>query len=184
MTKDIEQSITRLERRNRKLTWGVSGLLIIWMATLATLFAFKMDIFGKSLSPSTDEILRVRGLVIVDKNNTERVWIGAPVPDPLILGKRFPRGSSVSGILLFDAEGNERSGYVTSDGYPNVLFTLDSLAKQHVLFMAEPQGDPSLVLWDHSNRFNLTVGEEAPQMKMTRGNQTIFEVPPAKQEEK
>jgi len=73
MTKDIEQSITRLERRNRKLTWGLSGLLILWMATLATLFAFKVDILSKSLSQSTDEILRVRGLVIVDKNNTERV---------------------------------------------------------------------------------------------------------------
>jgi hypothetical protein len=93
------------------------------------------------------------------------------------LGERFPRGGAVSGILLSDEEGNERSGYVTSDGYPNVFFTLDSLARQHVLFITEPQGDPTLRLWDGANVATLSTGSDGPGLRLAAGDKTLLEIP-------
>lgn len=84
----------------------------------------------------------------------------------------------MSGIILFDEEGNERSGYCTSDGYPNVLFTLDSIGRQHVLFMSEPQGDTTLRLWNGGNSFKLDIGEEESSFKLSSGGKVLFEVPP------
>lgn len=178
----IQQAIATLERKNRRLTWGMCGILIICLITMSGFAVFKTRVSDSS-TPS--DILRVRGLVVVDENGTERVWVGAPLPEPLILGKRHPRGSNVSGILLFDEEGNERSGYVTSDGYPNVFFTLDSVGRQHVLFLNEPQGSPTLMLWDtNNNALQLSVNEESPQMKLTRQGEVIFTAPPAEEEKK
>jgi hypothetical protein len=134
----------------------------------------------KAILPDEDGILRVRGVSVVDDNGTERVRIGAPIVEPLVLGKRFPRGGSMSGILLFDEEGNERSGYCTSDGYPNVLFTLDSLKQQHVLFLAEPQDDTSLWIWNGGNSFKLTVGEDGSSLKVTQGGKPLLELPRAR----
>ncbi|RMG67669.1 MAG: hypothetical protein D6715_04240 [Calditrichaeota bacterium] len=117
-----------------------------------------------------NKILKVRGLVVVDSAGVERVIIAAPLPDPIQFGKRVPRdrnGSTVSGILLYDAEGNERSGYVTSDIYPNVFFTLDALGAQKLLFLAEPQGATSLFIWaNDSNRFELTTSDDATNFKV------------------
>jgi hypothetical protein len=183
LIQSIEKSVEALERRNRRLTLGMYGLFFVFIVTLMGIVILWTN---SIINPNfiSNEILRVRGLVIVDAKGTERVWIGAPVPEPLVLGKRLPRGGDVSGILLFDEEGNERSGYVTSDGYPNVLFTLDSLAQQHVLFMTEPQGDPTLRLWNSNNAFQLTVGEESPELKLISKGEVVFEASGAEVGEK
>ena len=171
---DIRDSLKRLTIRNRRLTraLAVSGPGL-------ALAIFALALFRPPAGPQGSDggILRVRGLVVVDGNGTERVRIQAPLPDPLILGKRFPRGGSVSGILLSDEEGNERSGYVTSDGYPNVFFTLDSLARQHVLFITEPQGDPTLRLWDGANVATISAGSDGPGLRLTAGDKTLLEIP-------
>jgi hypothetical protein len=60
-------------------------------------------------------MLMVKRLAIVDEKGTERVVIAAPLPDPIVQGKRVKRDGPVSGILIFDPKGNERGGYVTSD---------------------------------------------------------------------
>jgi len=178
---EISQSIKALERKNSRLN------LIVLVLSAAVVVSFLGITALRTQAPNplgTTEILRVRGIVVVDENGTERVWIGAPVPEPLILGKRFPRGGKMSGIILFDEEGNERSGYCTSDGYSNVLFTLDSIGQQHVLFLAEPQGDTALWLWNGGNSFKLNVGEDASSMKLSQAEKVLFESPPARLDER
>jgi hypothetical protein len=170
----------RLESKNKRLTLILFGFLFIWAAALTFMFILGPRAGAADIG---DKILKVRGLVVVDENGTERIWIGAPVPEPLILGKRMPRGGEVSGIILFDSEGNERSGYVTSDGYPNVFFTLDSLGTQQVLFMAEPQGTPALLLWNGENRFRLVVNEDMPELKINKGEEVLFEIPKVQRDE-
>ena len=169
---ELKDSIASLERKNRRLALMTTFVFMI----AAVSFLMRMPFTAHSSDSSNQEdILRVRGIVVIDEKGTERVWIGAPVPEPLILGKRFPRGGKMSGIILFDEEGNERSGYCTSDGYPNVLFTLDSIGQQHVLFMAEPQGDTALWVWNGENSFKLSIGEETSSLKLSQKGEVIFE---------
>ena len=172
--REIEDSLRRLVRRNRRLTWGLAATTSILALGIVALAVF--GIRSRNIVPPGG-ILTVRGLVVIDSSGVERVRIQAPLPDPIVLGKRFPRGGTVSGILLFDDEGNERSGYVTSDGYPNVFFTLDSLARQHVLFITEPQGGPTLKLWDGTSVSTLSAGSDGPGLKLTAGDKTLFEIP-------
>lgn len=171
--KTLRESVERLERRNRRLTQVLMVCVLLLGLTVIALGVSAL----RPRNPAPDGILKVRGLVVVDANGVERVRIQAPLPDPLTLGKRFPRGGAVSGVLLFDDEGNERSGYVTSDGYPNVFFTLDSLARQHVLFITEPQGDPMLRLWDGTSVATLSAGADGPGIKLTSGEKALLEVP-------
>jgi hypothetical protein len=174
----LERSVLALERRNRRLTRLVSALLATWLLALTGFAALESR--GRNRQDVSGDVLRVRGLVVVDQNGTERVRIEAPLPDPIMLGKRIPRGGAVSGILLFDEEGNERSGYVTSDGYPNVFFTLDGLAQQHVLFLAEPQGAATLRMWSGDrNVVDLGVSEDAPHLKLSSQGNPVFVQPAA-----
>jgi hypothetical protein len=168
-------SVEALERKCRRQSRLIAGLFILVAALLLGQTVFRT----RAGDAEARKILRVRGLSVVDDKGTERVFIGAPVREPLILGKRFPRGGAMSGILLFDEDGTERSGYCTSDGYPNVLFTLDSIGKQHALFMAEPQGATALWIWNGANSFKLGVDEEEAGLKLSGGGKTLFEAPAA-----
>jgi hypothetical protein len=92
-------------------------------------------------SRSDDQILRVRGLVIVDAQGRERILIGAPIPAAknrvrtdtarvrAIWGKRFPREymeyykgyrHDVNGIVVLDANGFDRVALGDSVPDPNV----------------------------------------------------------------
>jgi hypothetical protein len=170
---ELERTVARMQRRERVV--AIIGMI----ALAATIAAMAMPrAMAKPSGGDVRESLRVRQLSIIDANGVERVRIGAPIPEPIVLGKRTRRDGPMSGIILYDAEGNERSGYVTSDDYPNVLFTLDSLAKQHVLFMAEPQGSPSLSLFDKRGAVRMWVDEDGvPVFKLIKGGQNIVELP-------
>lgn len=168
-----------LEKKLRRLTRIVIIVGLGWLMSLTVgLFAF----LSIRNNPPTPDVLRVRGLVVVDEKGTDRIWIGAPVPDPSILGWRHPRGE-MSGIILLDEEGNERSGYVTTNGYANVMLTLDSIAKQHVLFMAEPHGSPTLWMWGDSRKddFQVSVDSQAPRLRLTQKGKAIFRIPDSKE---
>jgi hypothetical protein len=173
---EIRQGLDRLTRRSRHLTLALAVAAVALAVSLAALV-----LTGRAVRAAVpvNGVLTLRGLVVVDGRGVERVRIQAPLPDPLVLGKRLPRGGTVSGILLSDDEGNERSGYVTSDGYPNVFFTLDGLARQHVLFIAEPQGDPTLRLWDGAHAATLSASPDGPALRLTSGEKTLAELPAA-----
>jgi hypothetical protein len=170
---ELAGSIQVLERKCRRQSWLLLGILIVGAALGLRQTIFK----SRAGDGEAGKILRVRGLSVVDERGTERVFIGAPVREPLILGKRFPRGGSMSGILLFDEDGTERSGYCTSDGYPNVLFTLDSIGRQQALFMAEPQGSTAFWVWNGDSSFKLNIDEEEANVKLSAKGKTLLEAP-------
>ncbi len=175
---ELSRSIRNLEKKNRRLTWIVLGVTCVGMVLVLGTTVSPSRLSGNP-APGSDGILKVRGISVIDERGTERVFIGAPVREPLILGKRFPRGGAMSGILLFDEDGTERSGYCTSDGYPNVLFTLDSMGSQHVLFMAEPQGDTAFWIWNGGQSYKVNVGEGGADLKLTAGGTPLLQVPAA-----
>ncbi|MDG3581241.1 hypothetical protein [Galbibacter pacificus] len=115
----------------------------------------------------SNEILKVKGLVVTDSTGVARVIIGSHLPPAQSFGYRFYRGdnSGVSGVMLYDHEGQERGGYVTDDSYGNVFLTLDSKISQRVLFMAEPQGAATLKMWGkNANQINLGTSDDGTWM--------------------
>jgi hypothetical protein len=172
---NLQHAVSRLEKQNRCLSLGLLALAFLYMSTLLSLRAGSAD--ASSAQPTS--ALRVRELVIVDQHGIERVRMGAPLPEPITLGKRYRRGgSSVSGVLLYDSEGNERSGYVTDDREGNVFISLDDVARQHVLLFSPRQGGGFLRFFDKDNAVEMGVTESASNLRVTQGGKVIFQQPP------
>lgn len=181
---EIRTAVLRLERKNRRLNWGFYTLLILFAATVFS--SAVIDKTNAEASGTADSVLRVRGLIVTDANGKDRVHIGAPLPDPLLQGKRLKRNGSISGILLMDADGTERSGYFTSDDPGTVALTLDTAAGQTAMFLANDERGANLQIHDFDNRHSvrlIAVGN-APNIVVTRLGEDIFQVPEAKKEEK
>ena len=121
------------------------------------------------------QTLSLRRLDIVDEHGVSRVILGAPAPPPTRFGKVGSRGGSVSGVLIVDATGTERGGYVTGDGEDaNALLTLDSQGRQTVLFLAEKDGSTLARIWN-ADKGSLVMGvsDTAPFLNV-RQNDKIF----------
>jgi len=125
-----------------------------------------------------DGILHVRGLIVEDANKRERVRLGAPLPGPMIHGVRYKRSGAVSGLIISDAEGNERGGYVTSDQYGEAFLSLDSEDEQQVLFLVNPKGGVNFDIFDsNGNEAKLTVFPDGPKFKMKKLKKNVAELP-------
>lgn len=94
-------------------------------------------LLGWQAQASAPDVLRVRQITVVDANGVERVWIGAPVPDPIVEGQRGKRKGPASGMILLDADGDERGGFLTSDGPAEVWIGLDSKKGQRSDLLGE-----------------------------------------------
>ena len=125
-----------------------------------------------------DSILTVRGLVVVDQNGVQRARLGAPLPDPIIRGESQPRTGPISGLLIFDADGDERGGYATADESSEAFLTLDAKDSQVALFLANPEDGANLQLWDlKGNRVGMWAVGGSPNFLMAREGKTIFRLP-------
>ena len=96
----------------------------------------------------------------------------------LLDGKRHPRQGVISGILLSDATGTERSGYFTADADAETVFTLDSQHGQEVRFLTNKEGGTNFDLYDAAgNEAQLTVFPNGPKFVMTRHKQIVAQLP-------
>ncbi|HEY8832137.1 MAG TPA: hypothetical protein VIM21_06485 [Gemmatimonadaceae bacterium] len=133
-----------LESRIALLTRIVIGLTIA--ATVVGLSAFASNaVTQRGPALAKDSVLVVRALSVVDSRGVERVRIAAPLPDPIMLGRRFERGEAVSGILLYDSEGNERGGYITDESR-NAALTLDEINRAAVHIGTNDRGEAHISL--------------------------------------
>lgn len=165
-----------LERRCARLAWGVRAAFGLWALTLVAVVAMGVrggDAQGKGADPV--DVLRVHRLEVVDGNGVTRVILGAPLPEPIILGRRHPRGGAVSGMLILDGEGNERGGYVTDDGYGNAMITLDSVGRMQWIGMVEPDGGAwtNLSAADGS-QFDVRVSEGGAAARVVEGGKEVW----------
>jgi hypothetical protein len=151
----------------------VAGLL----GGMASHYLMEIPVQGQ-VQPDKAGILRVRGLIVEDQNGREHVRLGAPLPDPMIHGVRHKRSGVISGLLISDAEGNERGGYVTSDKSGEAFLTLDSEDEQQVLFLANPKGGVNFDIFDSKgNEANITVFPDGPKLTLTKAKNRVFELP-------
>ncbi len=126
--------IERLRRavRRTRLTGALACLAVAALACAG---------LAAGRSPEIHDLIRARRVEVLDGRGVERVIIGAPLPDPMLLGRRVDRGEAVSGILILDAEGNERGGYVTGDVSRDAALTLDELGRAAVHIGVQDRGD-------------------------------------------
>jgi hypothetical protein len=147
---------------------GIIFKVLLVLNLIITGFLVVNQYLNRSLELDfSDKIITVRGLVVTDSSGIERVIIGSNLPDPQGHGYRFSRGSDVTGIMLYDSEGQERGGYVTDNDYGNIFLTLDSKTSQRALFIAEPQGAATLQVWgNNGNKISIGAADEGIEFEI------------------
>jgi hypothetical protein len=162
--------MTVLESRQKRAFYVASLVLIVLISVLVLQWR-------QIRSAQHPQKLRVRELAVVDERGTERVLIAAPLPEPMIMGKRGKRGGKISGIIILDATGTERGSYATGDGYANAIFTLDGQEAQTVLLLAEPDGSTMFRIWNKDS--SITMGAfENPFLNMKQNGKPVLIAPP------
>jgi hypothetical protein len=98
----------------------------------------------------------------------------------MIHGVRKKRQGAVSGLLISDANGDERGGYVTADASGEAFLTLDSEDEQKVLLVANPKGGVQLILTNNDgNSLQLTAFSKGPKLTMRKKNEVVADLPVA-----
>ncbi len=164
---DMLKELLALNKRHDHLKRGMFFLVSCFVASLAILLLSFDSLKPKVISTYENNILKVRGIIVVDSNGVERVWMGAPATDPLVFGRRLNRGEGFNGILLFDKTGTERSGYGTFDNSNSVGITLDESGRMVANFIAQDAGGVKLTILDeYDNQIGLGTSHKGPYLKM------------------
>jgi hypothetical protein len=174
----IEKEMAGIKAQNRRLAIAVGATLFLWSVTVVCVIVLihrgKIETAPQGIS----DILRTRTLVVIDDHGTERVRIGAPLPEPIIMGQKKKRDDSIAGILLYDKLGNERGGYVTDNSVGNALLTLDSNVGQEFTLVAYPNGGAEFgINDDQKNAVSLSALESGPRLQLRKRGQVVFEQP-------
>jgi hypothetical protein len=181
MDEDLLLRIAKCERTNRRLNKLLVAHSAILLGCIAGIVTSCMTAtpLGSTSSAVTDR-LRVKELVVVDPQGHERVMISGDVPDAIIDGKRVPRGETASGILLYDDQGNERSGYVTWAPSGNAGLTLDTRKQQVALFVAGPDSGSALQLWQGRDAVEFRSDANGPRVTAVKQGEVVFQEPAVK----
>lgn len=102
---EIER-IATFERRQRLF---LATNLVLLVALIAVLVS-ELPRAVHAQQKQDGKNLVLSELTIVDSHGVVRARLGGDLPDA---NKEVPRGSRVAGLLLYDATGQERGGYVT-----------------------------------------------------------------------
>jgi hypothetical protein len=121
--------------------------------------------------------------VIVDRDDSVRVRIGAHLPDAVIDGTPLSRGGDASGLLLYDDTGRERGGYVTFAPSGNVVLTLDTQDRQVALFSAGPEDGAAARLWRGDDWVEMRADATGARLNVGRNGWLVLQEPPMSDEE-
>jgi hypothetical protein len=172
----MPEEIASLDRRISQLRNYVVVLALLWAGTPG---AWLVTMFPTAARAAQPESLTVKRLAVVDEKGTERVVISAPLPEPIINGKREKRDSPVSGMLIYDPKGNERGGYATSDGGDlGALLTLDSENDQ--VFTACANAGSGATVWVSNEKHqNVAMStHNTAVLEITHGKKIVYKQPP------
>ena len=128
-------------------------------------------------APKKPSVLTVSELDVVDSKGVVRARIAGNLPETYSNGK--PVGRGAAGVLLYDAAGVERGGYVTFAN-DHVALTLDSKKEMTGIFVAGPTGTAALTLRDAGQVIDVRVDkDDGPTLHVLRDNKVLFHEPPA-----
>ncbi len=173
---DTLDPVLLLERRQRRLAWG---LLALGLVVVAQGLGLLLLARGERAAAAGDA-LTLQSLSIVDPGGVVRVRIGGDLPDAVIDGRRIDRGQRVAGVMLYDDTGQERGGYVTFAPSGNVALTLDTRRHQAALFAADPEAGAALQLWHGEDRIELRADPDGSRITAVREGGVVLQQPEAR----
>ena len=162
-TMNSQSSLEELEARTRKLEWRLKVAICGWLMTVGIIFVSAATWQTKS---ETVENLRARQITIVDEKGTERMYIAAPAPDPLMGGKRQKRRVPSTGVILNDPDGNETGGFSVLDDGTKVM-CIDHKGYERLCTYFLPNGKSGLLVEDENQKDRVVLGlNEAGQSEL------------------
>lgn len=168
---DLQFQIEVLRREIRYLAAGCLGLLVL-LAVVTLRDNVRAD--------SSPQSITVKRLAVVDDRGVERVVVAAPLPDPITHGKASKREGKISGVLIYDSDGNERGAYATIDGeHSGALLTLDSEDGQVLTAYANASGKDGATISlqsDKRDALDLTTYEQ-PRIQLAQNGKVIRKIP-------
>ena len=169
-------SLEQLQRRVQVLQRMVALLIVCCFGLATFLWLFESR---ESVRAAVSESLTVRRLAVVDDKGTERVVIAAPLPDPIVQGQRFKRSGAISGLAIYDSDGNERGGYATTDTGSGALLSLDSANGEvfKVFANAEHREGGTLFLFNGKHDGIVLTTHSQPTIEMVQNRKIIFKNP-------
>ena len=174
MTKSV--SLEQLQRR----VFILQGTVIFLAAACIGLAVYLWLVESRgNVKAAAPEPLTVKRLAVIDDKGTERLVIAAPLPDPVVQGQRVKRDGVISGIAIYDREGNERGGYATSDAASGALLTLDSTNGEvfKVVGNPDPKDGSTLFLFNGKHDGVVLTTYSQPRMEMVQNRKIIFKNP-------
>ncbi len=152
---EIERLKARIEQLERRQRAG----LLRWCLSLV---AVGVLAFGVQQAASQNDILRARGLEIIDASGTVRISLGIQQDGTaeILLSELAGRGrlwvnvrpDGTPGVVIADSSGRGRIWFVASPDRPSGVVLSDGLGRGRVWLNASPDGTPGLVLVDNSGR--------------------------------
>lgn len=120
----------------------------VWCLLVQSVIQFpRAEAQSKSASGQSgdvSQVIKTRGLIIVDEKGRERVILGAPVPDPPKEGRK--RINRAHGMIILDPDGYERFGVGLMDngqmamGFDAPPGKGDDRNRERLHFVADPEG--------------------------------------------
>lgn len=138
-----EARVTALERQVRRMRF-----VVVLLATVAVAIPF---VAWRSGQP---EVIRVRGVIVVDEAGRERIFLGSPVPDPAE-GRRV---APATGLVINDSAGAERFGLGLFPngrvvmGFDAPPGTGDERNRERLTLVADQRGGAYIRLLDRTTR--------------------------------
>lgn len=92
---------------------------VVWLLALGLMLELR------SSGEDRAEALTVRRLTFVDEQGRPRFILAAPLPNPVVQGKEYPRSSPVYGLQFLDPDGNEAGGLGIQDTVEGRILCFD-----------------------------------------------------------
>lgn len=138
MAKSFEERLAALEQENARLRKRITRQNAAWLFSALAL-AGSVAVAGVAVKDAVFGSIKAKEVVVVDDKGTVRARISGDVPDAVMAGGRVSkRGDKAAGMIIYDAEGIERGGYVTTDTESNAMITLDSKYRMAAIMVAGP----------------------------------------------
>ena len=174
----LETRLADLTRQHQRLQRITAGVVTLVTVGLLTAFVTPPPVLHPGSVTAPIPVLHVRELVVSDPQGVARVRIGAPLPEPIMLGKRFSRRGKVSGVLLYDSEGNERGGYVTGDSGRGAALTLDEINRAAIHLGVSDRGEMHLTMSNGQGTWaGLGIHPTGPYLQVGKQGKLLLSVP-------